>query len=100
MSKTNTKHTPGPWTIIPAAREGHAHMIEEPGGLRFISIGARNNWTEQEANARLIAAAPRTAAALRALLEWGRNHTSPTKANSPHALLVEAEGALAEVEGA
>lgn len=33
--------------------------------------------------------------ALKALLDWGREHTSPRDPNSPHALLVEAAAALA-----
>ena len=51
------------------------------------------------ANARFVAASPRMAAALLALLEWGREHTSPTDANTPHALLVEAAAALDEAGG-
>jgi len=34
-------------------------------------------------------------AALQALLDWGREHTSPRDANSPHHLLVAAQAALA-----
>jgi hypothetical protein len=37
--------------------------------------------------------------ALRALLDWGREHTSPRDANSPHKLLVAAADALAKAEG-
>lgn len=33
-------------------------------------------------------------AALTALLDWGREHTSPTDANSPHELLIAAKAAL------
>jgi hypothetical protein len=39
----------------------------------------------------------RLAAALKALLDWGREHTSPRDANSPHALLVAATEALDDV---
>lgn len=39
------------------------------------------------------------AKALEALLEWGREHTSPRDANSPHDLLVAAAAALAAYEG-
>jgi hypothetical protein len=35
--------------------------------------------------------------ALRDLLAWGRDHTSPRDADSPHALLVAAAAALARV---
>jgi hypothetical protein len=36
----------------------------------------------------------RVAAALRALLAWGAEHTGPRQPNSPHVLLVEAQAAL------
>lgn len=37
--------------------------------------------------------------ALEALLDWGREHTSPTDPNSPHALLVDTAAVLAELKG-
>jgi hypothetical protein len=52
-----------------------------------------------EEDARLIAAAPDLLAALEALTEWGRTHTSPTQANSPHALLIAAVEAIAKAKG-
>lgn len=39
-------------------------------------------------------AGPALLAALQALLDWGREHTSPRDANSPHALLVAAAEAI------
>lgn len=42
---------------------------------------------------------PQLAQALRGLLDWGRDHTSPRDANSPHDLLVAAAAALAAYEG-
>lgn len=47
----------------------------------------------------LFAAAPDMLAALQALSDWGREHTSPRDANSPHALLVAAAKAIAAAEG-
>jgi hypothetical protein len=46
------------------------------------------------------AAAPQLAAALKDLLNWGREHTSPQDANSPHFLLVAAAKALEEAGAA
>jgi hypothetical protein len=37
--------------------------------------------------------------ALKALTDWGREHTSPLDHNSPHALLVNACAAIAKAEG-
>jgi hypothetical protein len=37
-------------------------------------------------------------AALAALCDWAREHTSPRDANSPHQLLVEARAVLAKVQ--
>ena len=36
----------------------------------------------------------RITTALQAILDWGREHTSPHDINSPHALLIEAAAAL------
>lgn len=95
--------TPGPWrwgkqlggtlcvspdTTRPGRRSHNGHM----------QIAAFYG-PDAVANARLVAASPRLAAALLALLEWGREHTSPTDANTPHALLIEAAAALDDAGG-
>lgn len=38
--------------------------------------------------------------AVKALLEWGRDHTSPRDPNSPHKLLVAVNAAIIRMEGA
>jgi len=48
-------------------------------------------WIE---NGAPIRNASQVRAALAALLDWGRSHTSPRDANSPHALLIAAAAAL------
>jgi hypothetical protein len=73
---------------------------------RFTPHATHADWTVFEGNetvcyvldpkhARLIAAAPDLLAALQALTDWGRDHTSPKDPNSPHALLVAARAAIA-----
>jgi hypothetical protein len=37
--------------------------------------------------------------ALKALTDWGREHTSPLDRDSPHALLITARAAIAKAEG-
>jgi hypothetical protein len=57
-ASTQATHTPGPWTIEPAARPGHIHKIKSKG-VGFIGVGSPvvgGDLDEQEANARLIAA--------------------------------------------
>jgi len=59
MSKEATKHTPGPWVVDPAVRQGFTVYAPKEG---FI-VGTqdeegRYGAIESEANARLIAAAP------------------------------------------
>ena len=57
-------------------------------------FSAPSPYTTARANACLIAAAPELLAALEALVDWGREHTSPSDANSPHALLADAAHAI------
>ena len=61
-------HTPGQWTIEPAARSGHVHRIAACG-YPIVQVGGRND-DEQAANAQLIAAAPAMRAALEAADAW------------------------------
>jgi hypothetical protein len=64
----NTKHTPAPWTEF---RDGDSHDIIGPDGLHIARMEPRNGadpQAEQDADARLIASAPRLAADL-ALLQ-------------------------------
>lgn len=51
-----TKHTPGPWTILGADYAEGAHVsIVPPNAAQVASVKKFDNW---QANARLIAAAP------------------------------------------
>lgn len=71
MENTNreTKHTPGPWKIYPPARDydegGEYRNLYGPDYQWVADI--RSNCKEEEANARLIAAAPELLVALKRL---------------------------------
>lgn len=49
--------------------------------------------------ATMFAASLDTLAALKALVDWGREHTSPSDPNSPHDLLIAGVAAIAKAEG-
>ena len=64
---TNTKHTPGPWTV--ASQDTETNEIPIKCGKSILArVAPRPHWdATQEANARLIAAAPAMLEALRAV---------------------------------
>lgn len=63
--------------------------------------GAKQDYVmgEFERLNRLKVEAPAMADLLRLILDWGRNHTSPTDPNSPHDLLVAADSIIGRLEG-
>jgi hypothetical protein len=94
-------HTPGPWTI----RYGMNIMgpdVRFPGNERLVAnAGGHSNNVhseavrlENEANARLIAAAPDLLEALKALREWHR-----TEYQSDPKTDAKADAAIAKAEG-
>ena len=64
---TNSKHTPGPWTV--ASQDTETNEIPIKCGKSILArVAPRPHWdATQEANARLIAAAPAMLEALRAV---------------------------------
>ena len=73
----SAKHTPGPWAHKPRARDGHVDIVCK-GHAEFVHVGCPHvekpildypHDNEQTANARLIAAAPDMAEALRVALD-------------------------------
>mgnify|MGYP006357519355 CR=1 FL=1 len=93
-----SKHTPGPWAISPTSRPETEFSVADTSGMIICRF---DRWIcdaepEQDANARLIAAAPELLAALQALTEWGCTYTSPLKPNSPHDLLIAARDAISK----
>ena len=62
---TDTKHTPGPWAVhCDPCHYDTASDVKSDCGKLFASVGGKAQWQEQEANARLISAAPDMLAAL------------------------------------
>lgn len=67
MSEQATQHTPGPWKVD-GASEGKSLVWTAPHGDHPVAhvgpwtVSGHGNKAEREANARLIAAAPETAA--------------------------------------
>ena len=92
---TTLAPTPGPWTVY---NNRVCVWVYAPDGKPVCKADDAVR-IEARANATIIAAAPDLLAALRALTDWGREFTSPTDANSPHALLVAACAAIARAEG-
>ena len=64
----NTKHTPGPWKHQGVAAYANGATIAVATGLHSIAT-IQERLAEQEANAKLIAAAPELLAALQTLCE-------------------------------
>lgn len=91
-------HTAGPWSVD---YEGPAHLsIEDRAGrvLAFCNLQSEDG-DEDEANARLIAAAPDLLAALREV-EMLSEHPDASRGNSKvHFVLHRARAAIAKTEG-
>ena len=66
----STKHTPGPWKAYTAAKNQKEYQVyTDTSG--HIACGVEHvAWTNTEANARLISAAPEMLVALEAALNW------------------------------
>jgi len=85
------------WRATPA---GYVVDAVTGGEVAHVSgTGAGIDARRQREHARLLAAAPALAAALRALVEWGRTYTGPRDPHSPHTLLIAGVAALALVDG-
>lgn len=64
-----SKHTPGPWRVYcDPCHYDTASDVKSDCGQFFASVGGKSGWQEQEANARLIAAAPDLLEALEAIV--------------------------------
>lgn len=94
----DTKHTPGPWRINAVMREygNKLEIAHEEISVTSVTVAGKGNKTsitpEQEANARLIAAAPDLLAALEAMV-------SAKGFDQEAAALIKASEALAKAKG-
>jgi len=69
QQKAEIKHTPGPWRVSWHARPNHLPILADVPNLTEIAVCPAYDATD-EANARLIAAAPDLLAALQAFYKW------------------------------
>lgn len=102
-------HTPGPWSIVPQngvgpmiAREYETGKQMNPKGLRLVChvLARGNSLPEDEANARLIAAAPDLLAALTEVMDWVK-HWDPNFAQDAEwpATAAKVDAALSRAAG-
>ena len=93
------KFTPGPWTAVPAD-EYHGHYVEDETGETvcdlYFNTSKRNDFTNAEANARLIAAAPDLLEALIQLEAYSNNYSHDSHG---HKKLIAARNAIAKAIG-
>ena len=71
MNEQVTKHTPGPWEMMPPLGEGNYSVMSSKvnaGGNWYVAEIPNGSHAEAQANARLIAAAPELLDALRLVL--------------------------------
>ena len=94
-----SKHTPGPWTL---EDHGYKFIVSKPGDGYITRDVCRMDASTmaafaQEANARLIAAAPEQNSALIGLLELVEELDCLAASNDPRA--IAAHAAVAKVQG-
>ncbi len=95
MTQTEPAYTPGPWSISTIGRGFYISPARRAGEIAALIPFVGVSDAQRDANARLIAAAPRLAKALEGLLE--RYADWPDAGVSPRVL--EARAALAEALG-
>ena len=107
---TNTKHTPGPWKYnhgLTYFRKAHRLIKTE------LVVGAKGEWVAavindyedgtpvkvQQANARLMAAAPELLEALEAVEAWWFNGETDANVHMPHHVESMIRAAIAKAKG-
>jgi hypothetical protein len=109
------QHTPGPWEVVAPPQSSRRVMMpddtveiraaRESGRRGMIAcLYAQNFADEDEANARLIAAAPDMLAALRPFAEWARQYELSTAGDIRDEVMLQslrrARDAVAKATGA
>ena len=104
---SENKHTPGPWDYAPCINFGHkCFQIHQKDGAPYTPYYSDVATTErgenaeiQEANARLISAAPDLLKALKMLYQWVRAEVEQFEAAEPDDEIIEAvEAAIKKAE--
>jgi len=90
------KHTDGPWEVV---YMGDKPFIKLPNGVVFSVNPAMIPRDYDEANARLIAAAPEMVAALEAAADAFRFIAGQNTPWEPHPALLQIEAVLAKAKG-
>jgi hypothetical protein len=104
-NQTASRHTPGPWVIAGSQIHDRVTFFDENGARtgetpNSIAEVHAMPFGEQEANARLIAAAPALVEALERIIEILPSGSQPWEANSQEVLAREtALAAIAEAKG-
>ncbi|WP_051439464.1 hypothetical protein [Bordetella petrii] len=89
-----TKHTPGPWMVLPSVVPTQFAILTEHGVRQDVAVTYGFDHTPREANARLIAAAPEL---LEALEEFVHPYSSETLTEGER--LEKARAAIAKAKG-
>lgn len=92
----STKHTPGPWMVLPSVQPGQFCILTEHGPRIDVACTYGFERTPREANARLIAAAPELLEALQRLQACYSSSHSPSVRES---CWLQARSAIAKATG-
>lgn len=96
---SETKHTPGPW-VVKSARSGFYVESQFDVIVESLDEYGRYGAIDDEANARLIAAAPELLEALKSIAEfWNRDQNEEAMIGACWHAVETAEAAIAKAEG-
>jgi hypothetical protein len=97
---SETKHTPGPWSLLQVAATGEVFVVTHPETQPFTGhlIAARTTCPDWPANAHLIAAAPDLLASCKELAADLVKHARYGLNDAETAMLQRAEAAIAKAD--
>lgn len=82
----NAKHTPGPWISRQPEKWCGRYRVETPAGIEIAAV------PQDEANARLIAAAPELLDALEAIIGHDAHLLNPYRVEAARIAIAKARG--------
>lgn len=97
-----SKHAQLPWKAVKAPKNEGGFYIEEAAQKAVVAqVYECCGWTAEHAEmiVRAVNSHEALVTALKALVDWGRDNTSPRDLFSPHVLLVAAVAALEKAKG-